>query len=150
MVEKNSSDAHLTLDSLLSVRDAAQLTNLSVPTFYTERNKKLLGFDERDEASAVWLISVGRLVEAGFLMPDLTPAKTLRRYATSLQPNNDSVHEQTLDEMRKRLDNLEREVEGLRRERDNLQLIADERAKQLELINALITNMGVRADEERG
>jgi hypothetical protein len=109
-------------DKLISISEAARLTGSSVPRFYAEQNRDLLGLppihDEnglkRNPPPGGYKVSVARLIELGWLKEDLTP------------PN--SARNEEAREWRKRIDELEAQ---LRRETIRAD-IAEERLRDKE------------------
>lgn len=133
----------LSPETLLTVKDAARLSNMSVPAFYTERNKSLLGFYERDGEDGVWLIKVQRLVDCGFLTDDFEPVRGEKVYGDPSRDESDFWGQAVrIRELSERVAQLERDLELVSNERDGLRVIAEDRAKQIEMINSLIATMG--------
>lgn len=133
----------LTPETLLTVKDAARLSNMSVPAFYTERNKSLLGFYERGGEDGVWLIEVQRLVDCRFLTDDFHPVRGAKTYGDPSRDENDFWGQaRQIKELSERVAQLEKDLELVSNERDSLRVIADDRAKQIEMINSLIATMG--------
>jgi hypothetical protein len=90
-----------TRDRLISIAEAARLTGSSVPRFYAEQNRELLGLPGIHDANGKknppppggYKVSVARLIELGWLKDDLTPPGSAR---------NEEARE-----WRKRIDELE-------------------------------------------
>lgn len=137
---------NLTPSTMLTVKDASRFCNMSVPAFYTDRNKKLLGFDQRKDDNSVWLISVERLIENGFLTSDFEPVRGMANIRTIRSSEKSGDQGQILDDLLKKVSQLEQELQLVSRERDSLKIISEERANQLEMINSLIATMGARTD----
>jgi hypothetical protein len=90
-----------TQNQLISISEAARLTGSSVPRFYAEQNRYLLGLPPSHDSDGNKLsppvggykVSVARLIELGWLKDDLTPPSSAR---------NEEARE-----WRKRIDDLE-------------------------------------------
>lgn len=141
----------LTPETELTVKDASRFTRMSIPAFYTERNKGLLGFPEKSEKrqgeKKAWLIKVSDLIAAGFLTADFEPTKSERIYGDpSLENEEVSFLKAELERISNELAEYKQQLAIVMNERDSIQAIADDRAKQLEMINALITATGLRKD----
>jgi hypothetical protein len=123
----------LTMDTLLTVRQASELTNLTVPTFYTPKRKRDFLFDKVQEGR--WLIPVSLLVEHGLLTEDFEPVKGERLYAPQREEQQDGFagyYKAQLDEYKDRVQFLLEEV-------NRLKVLADERQNT---INTLIATLG--------
>ena len=136
----------LTPETVLTVKDASRLTRLSVPAFYTERNKQLLGFNEK-QGDGVWLIKVDDLVKHGFLTSDYEPTKSERKFGDFTKSNEE------VENLSREVEALTAEIASLRqqladelKEKQAVQLLADERAKQIEMIDALLIASGLKKD----
>lgn len=126
-------NTNLTTDTLLTVKEAARVSNYSVPTFYTEQRKGDFGFDP--ESQSQWLIPVSLLVEHGFLTYDFQPTRALRQ----LGNKSDSLESEQVS-----LENtdLRKYNEELRSRIAVLEVLVSEKEKQLEMVNALISRFG--------
>jgi uncharacterized protein YlxW (UPF0749 family) len=118
---------------LLTVKDAARLTNLSIPTFYTPQRKRDFGFDP--EFKGQWLIPVDMLIERGLLTEDFQPTRNPRTLSTA-----DS--HATLEELRAENQRLQSEVDQLHGQVAVLKVLVDQKDQQLEMVNTLISKMG--------
>lgn len=118
----------LTADSWLTVKEAADLTNLSIPTFYTPQRKRDFGYDSK--SGDVWMIPVQLLIKHGLLTKDLEPTRAPR----TLQKVQSHEIESLLDE----LHNLRSEVSELRTSNAVMKALLGEKDKQLEMLNRLI------------
>lgn len=135
----NTNDA-INRDEMLTVKEAAAISGSSVPRFYSDRNKELLGFHEAKEGT--WFISVGSLIDAGFLHPDGTPANPSRPRGMGKKDKSAMMLKDTseqLDEVREARDFAEQEladksneINALKKENERLSTILEERTKQLE------------------
>lgn len=161
-MKTNGNNKDITLDTVLSVKEAARLTNKSVPNFYTERNKERLGFYKKDEfgnliedekgnpvraAEGQWLISVKDLVEWGYLNEDFEPTTSERMF--SEQRHNDDAftyHQRQIDELNGQIAALQEQLAQEVSERQAAQALADERAKQIEMIDALLIASGLKKE----
>lgn len=111
-----------TNEQMISISEAARLTGSSVPRFYAEQNRTLIGLPPSHDENGVKLgpppggykVSVARLVELGWLQPDLTPPSSAR---------NEEARE-----WRKRID----ELEALARRETIRADIAEERLRDKE------------------
>lgn len=143
MAKKMTERKDLKPDTMLTVKEAANLTNLSVPAFYTNRNKQLLGFNSKSDG--VWLISAGSLVENGFLTPEFDAVRTERMYSEPRQANGElELLEGRIEELEARIEFLHGELERVMDEKRAVQQLADERAKQIEMIDALLVASGLK------
>lgn len=125
---------NLTNETLLTVKQAAALTNVSVPTFYTEQRKKDFGYDPG--SNDVWLIPVHLLIKHGFLTEDFQPTRSKRIYANSSKEVSDSEH-------RAEIETLQRVIEEQKSRIQVLEVLVEEKEKQLEMVNSLIARFGV-------
>lgn len=124
---------NLTNETLLTVKQAAALTNVSVPTFYTDQRKKDFGYDPN--SNDVWLIPVHLLIRHGFLTEDFQPTRSKRIYANSSKEDSQS-------DFRAEIDSLHRVIEEQQTRIRILEVLVEEKEKQLEMVNALITGLG--------
>lgn len=158
----NANNKDITLDTVLSVKEAARLTNKSVPNFYTERNKERLGFYKRDEwgnliedekgnpvraTEGQWLISVRDLVEWGYLNDDFEPTTSERLFGE--QRHNDDAfayYQRQIDDLKEQIEALQQRLAEEVSEKQVAQALADERAKQIEMIDALLIASGLKKE----
>jgi hypothetical protein len=124
---------NLSMDTLLSVKDAARASNFSVPTFYTEQRKRDFGFDPKSQTQ--WLIPVALLVEHGFLTYDFQPTRAIRK----LGQERDSLE---FDQVNVENDELRKANEELQNRIVVLEVLVSEKEKQLEMVNGLIGRLG--------
>jgi hypothetical protein len=124
---------NLTMDTLLTVKDAARVSNFSVPTFYTEQRKRDFGFDP--ESNSQWLIPVALLVEHGFLTHDFQPMRSIRKLTQ--EQNGVDVDQVNVENAELRKSNGE-----LRNRIAVLEVLVGEKEKQLDMVNALIARLG--------
>jgi len=118
---------------LLTVKEAAKLTNLSVPTFYTPQRKKDFGFDS--EFKGQWLIPVDSLVRQGLLTEDFQPTRSTRNLLTQETGSTlENLKSENL-ELRSRIDELRGQLAVLR-------VLVEQKDQQLEMVNTLISKMG--------
>jgi hypothetical protein len=125
---------NLTMDTLLTVKDAARVSNFSVPTFYTEQRKRDFGFDP--ESKFQWLIPVALLVEHGFLTYDFQPTRAIRK----LGQERDSSE---FDQINVENSELRKANEELHNRIMVLEVLVSEKEKQLEMVNSLITRLNI-------
>ena len=118
----------LTLDSKLTVRQAATITNMAVPTFYTAKRRKDFGLTSPNEGGTNH-ITVRQLVEHGLLDNDFRPMKHVKVSACNHADYDDIVL---------RNSDLEREIVLLKAELENIKIIADERAKHIDLMARMV------------
>lgn len=138
---------NLTGDMMLSVKDASRLTRLSIPAFYTERNKRLLGFYEK-QGDGVWLIKASDLVENGFLTEQFEPTKSERKIGDVAKSNEEVEHlNQVINELTSEIARLSQQLEAEAKEREVAQRLAEERAKQIEMIDALLVASGLKKEQ---
>lgn len=131
----------MTRETLLTVKEASELTGLTVPTFYTEKRKQDLKFYERP-ADGVWLIKVGDLVDAFMLTPDFKATKSPRMSSRMVEGN--TFLEEVLAEKEALIEHLRSELAALHMENSKLEMLASEREKQLEMVNKLISTLGLK------
>ena len=124
-----TSNYELNPDYWLTVKEAAELTNLSVPTFYTPQRKKDFGYGEK--TGDVWMIPVHLLIQHGLLSPDLQPTRAPR----SLQKAQTHEIDSLLEELR----SLTAEVAELRTSNAVMKALIEEKDKQLDMLDRLIT-----------
>lgn len=124
----------LTMDTLLTVRQASELTNLTVPTFYTPKRKKDFRFEEAKGGR--WLIPVSLLVEYGLLTEDFEPVKGERFYSP---PREEEVSNWLAEQSKAELEAYKDEVQLLLAENERLKVLAEERQNT---INTLIAQLG--------
>ena len=132
----------LTLETLLTVKEASGLTNLTVPTFYTENRKRDLKFYE--STGPVWMIRVADLIEAHMLTPDFKPTRGVRMGAARDTREVPELWQREIDELKLKVEFLYGEIARLQAENAKVQLLADERAKQLDMVNRLISTIELR------
>jgi len=118
---------------LLTVRDAAKLTNLSVPTFYTDQRKRDFGFDPKSKDQ--WLIPIELLVDHGLLNYDFTPTREPRTLLTK-------ETSETLGKLERENRKLLTQVDELQRQIAVLEVRVAEKDKQLEMVSGLISRIG--------
>lgn len=106
---------------------------MSVPTFYTEQRKKDFGYDQG--SNDVSLIPVHLLIKHGFLTEDFQPTRSKRIYANSSKDVSDSEH-------RAETETLQRVIEEQQTRIRILEVLVEEKEKQLEMVNALIAGFG--------
>ena len=133
MLNKND----LTMDTLLTVRQASELTNLTVPTFYTPKRKKDFRFEEAQGGR--WLIPVSLLVEQGLLTEDFEPVKGEKFYS----PPREGEDNWLADHYKKELEEYKEKVVFLLGENERLKVVAEERQNT---INSLIASLGKGAE----
>jgi len=129
MIDRNKLDK----GALLTVKEAASLTNLSVPTFYTPQRKRDFGFDPDNKGQ--WLISIDDLVAQGLLTEDFQPTRSTRNLLTQEAASN-------FESLRSENQELHKEIEELKRQLAVLQVMVEQKDQQLEMVNALISKMG--------
>jgi hypothetical protein len=119
--------------ALLTVKEAAKLTNLSVPTFYTAQRKRDFGFDP--DSDGQWLISIDDLVAHGLLTQDFQPTRGARSLLTQETAS-------TLEHLKTENEGLRKEIEDLKGQLAVLQVLVEQKNQQLEMVNSLISKMG--------
>jgi len=112
----------LTMDTLLTVKEAATLTNRSVPSFYSEKRRADFGYNKKE--GATWRIPVSLLVKHGLLTPDLQPTKKPRPSFTSNEVRNDHSE----------IERLEIIVSELEKQRDTLEMLVHSQRRQIEML----------------
>lgn len=132
----------LTPETLLTVKEASELTNLTVPTFYTEKRKRDLNFYE--SSGPVWMIRVADLIEAHMLTPDFKPTRGVRMGAARQVREVPDYWQDEIDELKAKVEFLYSEIARLQEENAKVQLLADERANQLDMVNRLISTLELR------
>lgn len=161
-MKTNGNNKDITLDTVLSVKEAARLTNKSIPNFYTERNKERLGFYKKDELGNLiedekgnpvrategqWLISVKDLVKWGYLNDDFEPTTSERIFSGQRHNDDDfTYYQRQIDELNGQIVALQEQLAQEVSERQAAQALADERAKQIEMIDALLIASGLKKD----
>lgn len=123
----------LTMNTLLTVRQASELTNLTVPTFYTPKRKKDFRFAEAKDGR--WLIPVALLVEHGLLTQDFEPVKGERLYSPQREQEGDVF----ADYLKKQLDECKENLQLVMAENERLKILSEERQNT---INSLIAQLG--------
>lgn len=124
---------NLSMDTLLTVKQAAMLTNVSVPTFYTEQRKHDFGHDP--DSKDVWLIPVHLLIRHGFLTEDFEPTRSKRTYSNSSKEIFDGEQNAEIDALRRVIGELETKIRVL-------EVLVEEKDKQIEMVNLIITRLG--------
>lgn len=117
-------------DSWLTVKEAAELTNLSVPTFYTPQRKKDFGYDEK--SGDVWMIPVQLLINHGLLTPDLEPVRPVR--------SSSKIEAAQLESMAAEIRKLNQELGELRTANAVMAALIEEKDKQLEMLKRFLDN----------
>jgi len=113
---------NLTMDTVLTVKEAAALTNRTVQSFYSEKRRADFGFDK--SAGGKWRIPVSLLVEHGFLTADFQPTKKpFRSTAPSPEPID-----------RSEIERLELIVSELEKQRDTLEMLVHSQRRQIEML----------------
>lgn len=118
---------------LLTVKEAAKLTNLSVPTFYTAQRKRDFGFDP--DFKGQWLIPIDLLIAHGLLTEDFQPTRNQRTLLSAESALSLEVLKTENDQLRNQVDELLKQVAVL-------QVMVDQKNQQLEMVNTLISKMG--------
>ena len=112
----------LTLDTLLTVKEAAVLTNRSVQSFYSEKRRRDFGFDKA--SGGKWFIPVSLLVKHGLLTSDFQPTKQPVRSVPMAPPPID----------RSEIERLEMVVSELEKQRDTLEMLVHSQRRQIEML----------------
>jgi hypothetical protein len=133
----------ITRETLLTVKEASELTNLTVPTFYTNKRKLDLKFNEKSD-DGVWLIKVGDLIDAHMLTSDFLPTKSPRMSGRLVEPND--FWQEVINEKDALIEHLRSELAELNQEKTRIEILASEREKQLDMVNRLIATLGVNKD----
>lgn len=136
-------NSDLTWDSVLSVREASERTNRSIPTFYTEKRKRDFGFYEQQD-EGTWLIPVRALVKARFLTPDtFEPTKGVRVYS----PPKDELIEPHIYE--DKIKQLEADIQRLLSENHRLQEeLVRQKEFYLDALASLANSLNVAGKKE--
>jgi hypothetical protein len=124
---------NLTLDTMLTVRQASELTNLTVPTFYTPKRKRDFLFDEAKGGR--WLIPVSLLVQHGLLTEDFEPVKREKFYSPPRELEVDGLAEY----YKAQFEAEKEKVLILLGENERLKMLAEERQNT---INAIVSSLG--------
>lgn len=111
-----------TLDTVLTVKEAAALTNRSVQSFYSEKRRTEFGFIKASEGK--WTIPVSLLVEHGLLTSDLRPTKGSGQSNPIARPPID----------RSEIERLEVVVSELEKQRDTLEMLVHSQRRQIEML----------------
>lgn len=119
---------NITLETQLSVKEAAALTQMSIPTFYTPKRRADFGFPEDGSAPKTWRISVADLVAHGLLTSDLRPLKNRKMLCSHI--DYDFVISENAE--------LKSEIELLNSELAHLKLLAEERGQHIEMLAKLM------------
>lgn len=122
----------LTLDTLLTVKEAAALTNRTVQSFYSEKRRADFGFDKASEGK--WRIPVSLLVEHGFLTPDFQPTKNPVRSMSMAQAPID----------RSEIERLEAVVSELEKQKETLEMLVHSQRRQIEMLEERLEIRGQR------
>lgn len=122
----------LTEDTLLTVKECAELTNLSIPTFYTPKRKKDLGFYEKQ--GDTWLIPVRLLIDNGLLTPDFHPTRSPVKYWRS---DFEASSEQSAD-----VAALMQKVALLETELSKMSVRLEEKDNQLDMLRRIVEGFG--------
>ena len=123
----------LHMDSLLTVKEAAALTNLSIPTFYTPQRKR--DFGHVPGSQETWLIPVYLLVKHGLLTEDFEPTRSKKNFGVVRS-------EEMLLELEAENRELRETVSNLSNRLSVLEVLVNEKDKQLQMVNSIIQQMG--------
>ena len=113
----------LTLETELTIKEAADLTKRSVQSFYSEKRRQDFGYDKR--SGGKWRIPVSLLVKHGLLTSD------------DFQPTKQPVRsvpkaEELID--RSEIERLEMLVSELEKQRDTLEMLVHSQRRQIEML----------------
>ena len=114
----------LTLETELTIKEAAALTNRSVQSFYSEKRRQDFGYEKR--SGGKWRIPVSLLVKHGLLTSDFLPTKGMFRSMTSPLPST------PID--RSEIERLEMVVSELEKQRDTLEMLVHSQRRQIEML----------------
>jgi hypothetical protein len=123
----------LNMESLLTVKEAAALTNLSVPTFYTPQRKR--DFGHIPGSQETWLIPVYLLVKHGLLTEDFEPTRSKKNFGLV-------ASEEALAQLQSENQDLRAMVAELTNKVSVLEVMVSEKQQQLEMVNNIIFQMG--------
>lgn len=136
MNNENSPD----LEREVTVKEAAILTNRSVPSFYSEKRKKDFLFHEADARG--WRIPVRLLVEHGLLTESLEATKKPREPVASpasvIDPNEINRLEEVISELERERDALQNERNHLETQRDSLKNERDSLKEHLKTLEMFV------------
>ena len=121
------------IDAMLTVREAAALTNLSVPTFYTEQRKRDFGYVPGSKD--VWLIPIQLLVDHGLLTKDGEPTRQKKSFGSQADNALNSELAQENAWLKEANSDLENRIKVL-------EMLVEEKDKQLAMVNSLINKIG--------
>jgi hypothetical protein len=126
-------------DSLLTVKEAAALTNLAVPTFYTPRKKRELGYNPEAQP---WLIPVQALIDLGLLTDDLQPTRGKKYYQNSQMDGDPIVHQREFEELKARVVDLEHQ-------NALLTVMVEEKTRQIEMLTRILDRLPSTQEETK-
>ena len=123
------SQDNVTLETVLTIKEAAVLTGLSVPTFYTPKRRAEFGFGI-NTVGDVNTVTVAQLVELGLLTDSFEPTRwSKNRNVISKTAYNDVMFEN---------DVLKRKIQELTSELEHFKQIADERGQHIDMLAKLM------------
>lgn len=126
-------------DSLLTVKEAAALTNLAVPTFYTPRKKSELGYNPEVQP---WLIPVQALIDLGLLTEDLQPTRGKKYYQNSQMEGEPLVFQKQFEELKARVVDLEHQ-------NALLTVMVEEKTRQIEMLTRILDRLPSTQEEPK-
>jgi hypothetical protein len=125
---------------LYTVKEAAELTNYSVPYFYSETGRERLGV-AKGTIKKGWLISEEELIFCGMLNPSGQPVRDgVKNNSQSLEADIDELHNQ-LDLMNQKLIDQGQELYEERLEKTKLEAELVQKDAQIKMLRELFVEI---------